>query len=811
MISMRKQIIIGMTAAAVTTVAAVGAYTGNPVEKKYTVTTKKGITEVIPYNNDIFRIIESPQDTKSSSASTIPVTLNAQRQALNEIHSWATGTEFIIQSPTTKVVIDKETGKVSFYNADGDLLISEADKISKDGDEQTLSFLTPEGDNFYGAGEKGHNMTLNESRMTMYNRANYGYGEGDERLSQANINIPYIVSDNGYGILIDDYAKARLTLGNDTISYRTISPKQLSYYFINSEYGSLAGATENFTKLTGRQPLPPFWTLGYITSKYGYHNEKEAYGAIDSLKRRNYPVDGIVLDLYWYGVETDMGRLEWDRKQWPNHKKMLDDMNAKGIHIVPIHQPYINKIGALDNYNFLESKGLLTKDADANTKDVTTWVGEAGMFDIANPDTREWMWNRMKPLTAEGLSGWWGDLGEPEVHPVEIVHANGETAEEYHNYYGNEWSKMIYEGFRKDFPDMRPMLMMRGGTTGLQQYSVFPWTSDVARSWEGFQAQNKLMLSSGLSGLGYMSNDVGGFAIDSKHPYDPELYVRWIQAGTFSPVLRTHAQDKPEPYHYPKQESIIKKFINMRYQWLPYNYTLAYENATLGYPLMRQVNFHGDNDSEKFADLSDEYLWGDNILIAPVMTKGTRMRKVTFPAGQWIDWNNPRHTYNGGTTATINAPLATLPMFVKTGSFIPLSMQKMENTSKYDPSMLTVKYFPAKEWSDYVLFDDNRMSPTTLEENEYQLTTFSGSKQGNEIYVDISSEGSYKEMPAVRMITLEIINVAKPKGVEINGEKLNSSVSVKAIRQSGYHYNAALRILSIVLPYSYRKTQIKAY
>ncbi|MDE5813906.1 MAG: DUF5110 domain-containing protein, partial [Muribaculaceae bacterium] len=355
-------------------------------------------------------------------------------------------------------------------------------------------------------------------------------------------------------------------------------------------------------------------------------------------------------------------------------------------------------------------------------------------------------------------------------------------------------------------------LMMRGGTTGLHRYGVFPWTSDVSRSWGGLQAQNKLMLNSGLSGLGYMSNDVGGFAVDPDKPYDPELYVRWIQAGTFSPILRTHAQDRPEPYHYPAQESIIKKFIRMRYEWLPYNYTLAYENSAYGMPLMRTLNFHGDNeDKGKYANISDEYLWGEEVLVAPVMTQGARSRKVVFPTGTWIDWNNPAKTYSGGTTATVPAPLNTLPIFVKAGSFIPQYPKKIENTSEYDPTLLTVKYFPRKEWSNYQLFDDDRLSPTSLEDGEYQLTTFSGSKQGNEIYVNIDSQGSYTGMPEVRMITLEIVGVAAPKGVELDGQKLEKAVSAKAIRQYGYSYDAAKRTISVVFPYSYAKTSVKVF
>lgn len=805
---MKKNLICIAMATAVFAAAAIAAPLNKEKPESYRVLTKNGVVEVIPLSNDIFRICELKDFSSSTPSATQAAALQGEK---SDIKSWANADRFVIESPTTTVEVNKNTGMVSFYDPDGKLLLKQAEGVKTEDNEQTISFLTPAGDNFYGAGERGHNLTLNGSELMMWNRANYGYTDGDERISQTNINMPYIVSDNGYGLLIDDYAKARLSLGQDTISYRTISQKPLSYYFINGD-GTLAGATSSFAELTGKQPLPPFWTLGYITSKYGYHNQKEAYGAIDSLKQRDYPVDGMVLDLYWYGVETDMGRLEWDKKQWPDHKKMLSDFNAQNIHVVPIHQPYINKIGAMDNYTLLENKGLLTKDANGNTKDVTTWVGDAGMFDIANPDTREWMWQRMKPLTAEGLSGWWGDLGEPEVHPLEIVHANGETAEEFHNVYGNEWSKMIYDGLRKDFPDMRPMLMMRGGTTGLQRYSVFPWTSDVSRSWGGLQAQNKLLLSSGLSGLGYMSNDVGGFAVDPEKPYDPELYVRWIQAGTFSPVLRTHAQNQPEPYHYPNQEAIIKKFIRMRYEWLPYNYTLAYENSVYGLPLMRPLNFHGDNeDKGKYADISDEYLWGESVLVAPVMTQGARSRKVVFPAGQWIDWNNPLKSYKGGTTATVAAPLNTLPLFVRAGSFIPQYPKKIENTAEYDPTLLTMKFFPAKEWSNYQLFDDDRQSPTSLEDGNYQLTTFSGSKQGNEIYVDIDSEGSYKGMPELRMITLEIVGVTNPKNVELNGEKLQRMPSVKAIRQYGYSYNPTNRTLSIVFPYSYQKTSLKVY
>ncbi|MDE5881304.1 MAG: DUF4968 domain-containing protein [Muribaculaceae bacterium] len=770
------------------------------VKGAYEVETPKGIVSIQPLTSDIFRVTTLPKDSKltyrpSQSAILSPEQVNARTSA--------TPDAFFITTPTTTVRIDRNTGVVTFHDPHGDIILSEVEGVDNSGAVKTVTLEGNAEEVFYGAGERGHALNLNGDTLTMYNRQNYGYTAGDPRISQMGISVPYIVSDLGYGVLFDDYNEANLVIG-DTITYTSDTPYPLSYYFINGN-GSLAETTKGYTKLTGRQSLPPFWSLGYITSKYGYHNQGEAEGAIDSLKTRGYPVDGMVLDLYWYGVETDMGRLEWDPKQWADHKNMLSDLKEKGVNMVLISQPYVNKIGALDNYNYLSERGMLAKDSLGNTHDVTTWVGDAGMIDVSNPETREWLWNRLKGLTEEGVAGWWGDLGEPEVHPRTIVHANGETAPQYHNVYGNEWSRLIYEGLRKDFPDMRPLLMMRGGTAGLQRYSVFPWTTDVSRSWGGFQPQVNLMLSSGLSGLAYMGSDLGGFAVDPENPRDEELYVRWVQAGAFTPMMRTHAQQQPEPYHYPDSEPILKKFIKMRYEWLPYNYTLAYENASEGLPLARPLNFRGDNSDPKYADIHDEYLWGDEVLIAPVTEQGARQRKVVFPAGDWINWNNPSLRYKGGTEATVKAPLEELPMFVRAGSFIPLYMQPIENVTQYNPQLLTIRYYPANKETNYVLFDDDRKSPTSLADGKYQLTYFTGVKSARDIEISLRTNGgTYADMPTVRIMTFEIIDVAKPKSVSLSdGTDLPEFGSLKMIRQYGYTYDSATRTLSIRFPWNY--------
>ena len=763
------------------------------------VSTASGTLAITPLTESIFKVTALPKGDNTPVPVSQSATLRPSLPA-RDVKMVADRKGVTLSTRTTTVRVDRATGLVSFYNAAGELLLSEKEGVdNSDPKARRVSFSYPKGgDMFYGAGERGHSLNINGDTLVMYNRQNYGYTGSDPRISQMGITVPYFTSSRGYGVLFDDYTKSTLVMGDPIVYEAPQAIGPVSYYFINGE-GTLAGTADRYAELTGRQELPPFWALGYITSKYGYHDQKETLGVIDTLKTRGYPVDGIVLDLYWYGVETDMGRLDWDKTKWPDPKGMLSTLRDKGVNLVAITQPYINKKGAIDNYNYLVEHGMTVRDSEGNNHDVTTWVGDAGMFDVSNPDTRAWYWGRYKALTDDGVAAWWGDLGEPEVHPATIRHHNGQSAEQYHNVYGNEWSRIIFDGFKSEYPDRRLMLLMRGGTAGLQRYNVFPWTTDVSRSWGGLAPQVKLMLNSGLSGLGYMSSDIGGFAVDPEHPTDPELYVRWLQMGTFTPMLRTHAQLKPEPYHYPEMEPISKKFIKMRYEWLPYNYTLAYENASKGWPLARPLDFHGDNPGEKYASVDDEYLWGDNVLVAPVMTKGARSRRVLFPAGEWVNLNNTALTYKGGTTATVQAPLDQLPLFVRKGSFIPLYTLPIENVNQYDPAHLTVEYFPSATETSYTLYDDNRLSPTALNDGNYMLTTFTGrstAATGTVITVECDKDPSLIDwMPSSRNLTFSLqCQRRAPRSVSVESDGTTTTLG-----KADWKFDAKARTLTLTL------------
>lgn len=641
----------------------------------------------------------------------------------------------------------------------------------------------------FGTGERAHRLNLRGDTLQMYNRPNYGYGEGDSRNNLMNISMPLFVASEGYAIVFDDYAKADLVLGNQ-IKYVSESPDPVSWYFVNGAK-TLADVSENLSKLIGRQDLPPLWSLGYITSKYGYRTSEEAEGVIDTLKSAGYPVDGLVLDLYWYGKEQDMGRLGWDLKNWPDPDDFLGYMKQRGVHVMAIAQPYVLRNGkGIVTYNELDRKGLMLKDSlNQNTQDVTIWVGDGGMFDVSNRQTQEWLKERYGQLSARGLSGWWGDLGEPEKHPENAIHANGLTARQYHNRYGSDWAKIIYDLHREKFPHQRVMTLMRAGTTGLHRYGVFTWSSDVARTWAGLRPQIRIMLHSGLSGLGYMSHDVGGFAVDGDRPTDPELYVRWLQLGAFSPTLRTHAQLKPEPYNYPEQEEIAKKFILDRYRWLPYNYTLAYENATKGYPMVRPITFHSPAGSTPAAEyeVDDEYLWGRDVLVAPVLQQGAVKRDIVIPSGSdWYDMSNPVELIAGGSVVKdYPAPLEVLPMFVREGAFVPSAEYKMKNTGGYNQGKLTVNYYPSpKAVTTYTMFEDDLVTPTAEGANKGVLLTFTGdATQKKFSEVTILSDGTYRGQADSKFITL-VVNAQKdePRSVTVDGKNARFTYDKKAAK-----------------------------
>ena len=343
----------------------------------------------------------------------------------------------------------------------------------------------------------------------------------------------------------------------------------------------------------------------------------------------------------------------------------------------------------------------LTKEGKPYTYDF--FFGNTGIIDIFKPEGEEWFWNIYKGLADLGVSGVWGDLGEPEVHPYNIIHHTG-TGQEVHNTYGHDWARLVYEGYARDFPNQRPFILMRAGYSGSQRYGMLPWSGDVNRTWGGLQSQPEIALQMGMQGMGYMHSDLGGFAGAN---LDDELYTRWLQYGVFQPIYRPHAQeDVPsEPiFREQRTKALSKKSIELRYSLLPYNYNLAFENSQNGKPLMRPLFFEDEN----LIEVVKTYIWGDSFLVSPVVSSGIKQQEVVFPKGS--NWYNfySNEKVEGGQTKIVQLTEENIPTFVRGGAFIP-TIQPIQNTSTYNLIKFDLHFYfdETVMESEYYLYRDH--------------------------------------------------------------------------------------------------------
>jgi oligosaccharide 4-alpha-D-glucosyltransferase len=349
-----------------------------------------------------------------------------------------------------------------------------------------------------------------------------------------------------------------------------------------------------------------------------------------------------------------------------------------------------------------------------------------------------------------------------------MMHYLGSAAR-IHNIYSLLWAKMLYEKIREIYPDKRLFNLIRSGYAGMQKYSTFPWSGDVQRSFSGLRAQLPIMLGMGLSGVGFILSDIGGFVGGE---IDPELYIRWIQYGTFSPVMRPHGMGVPtEPIYYDSlTEAIATDYIRLRYQLLPYNYTLAWLYSHHGMPLARPLVMIAPDDPLA-SEMDDEYFWGSAFLVAPVMERGANSRTVYLPNGKWIDyWTED--VYSGEAWVTVDTPLERIPLFVKAGSFIPMVPQ-IETTKDYRSDTLIIHYYPNlnAQASVFSMYEDDGKTPDAYDLGEYEIISFEGNAPGSG-YIQITYDkysGGYPSEPPSREMIFSIHKILTgPDTVELN-------------------------------------------
>lgn len=698
--------------------------------------------------------------------------------------------------------------KMSRFFVNNEVVLIMSEPVQKDGFNSFVLRLFND-EKIFGGGERAIPLNRRGYKFNLYNAPAYGYEYGEQNL---NFSVPFFISSKGYGILFDNPSKGYADIGKtDPILFEAgFTSGQLNFYLIPGK--TTDEIMRKYTALTGRQSIPPRWAFGNFMSRFGYTSEEQVKNIYSYMKYDSFPMDAVIFDLFWFGdsIKGTMGNLDWVNKtKWPNPKKMIDDFKKDDIKTILITEPFILK----STPNYQPSVSYHTTDSAGNPFVLTDfYFGQGGLIDIFRKDAQNWFWRKYQQQISQGVAGWWGDLGEPEKHPSSTYHNLKDlgfnrlfAADEVHNLYGHYWSKMLNEKYAQHYPSTRLFHLNRSGFAGSQRYNVFPWTGDVHRNWKGLQAQLPILLSMSLCGIPYIHSDAGGFAMGQK---DPQLYTRWLQFATFTPIFRPHGTAlgdvdpnvltieseptfAPEPY-----KDIVRKFIQLRYALTPYNYSLAYEQQSSGKPLMRPMFYHF-NDTACYS-ATEQYMWGAQILIAPVTEENVIARKIYLPAGRWYNYMNNTFT-DGGKWILAEAGIEEIPVFIKPGAFIP-TVSGLTNLEKYSTRSLNVLYIPSSTTTSYTLFDDDGKTNRSFEKKRFELLQFSGSSTNNVITISLKSNGGkFPGRPSSRTIEFSIPGQSqKPTSVLLNSKPITN-----------FNYDEAEKMLRIQTAFTNKPIKIE--
>ncbi|MCB0637555.1 MAG: glycoside hydrolase family 31 protein [Lewinella sp.] len=703
--------------------------------------------------------LAAPQVLAPVQAGAVPVELEDQ------------GDRLILSTASVRVEISRSPLRLEFFDPDTGLKLSEEAGWVRRADTTAFRFALREGEHIYGTGFRATGLDRRGQAFDHYNQPHYGYGYGAASL---NYSVPVWLSSENYMVLVDNPAKGYFDIGHresEVLEFGALGGNQ-TYYFVNGD--NPAELLDHYTQLTGRQPLPPIWAFGNLQSRFGYRSQAETEAIVEQVLAAGYPIDAVIIDLYWFSKDARdglLGNLSWDTDTWPDPEGMIRRFAEKGIRTITVSEPFF--VNTSRHFDYLSEHKLLGTDADGNTLIISDFFfGPAGLIDIFKPEARDWFWQHYRRHHDMGVAGWWGDLGEPEKHPDTMYHVNGQ-ATQVHGLYGHEWVRMIYEGYRENYPEERFFKLARAGYAGTQRYGIIPWTGDVGRSWSGLRAQLPALLGMGLSGLGYMHSDAGGFSMAPS--VDTALYRRWMQFAVFTPIFRPHGDAgvaPPEPALWDAEtQRILKPFVELRYRLLPYIYTLAFENAEHGWPFMRPLFFHYP-EAARCDTIEQTYLFGRDLLVAPILTPNLKERRVYLPPGEWYNyWSGD--LLQGEQLVTLRVAEEYIPLFARAGSVLPMAPVH-GNTSQYRSDSLQLYYYlPSGAQTDrtYVYFDDGQTPEANNRMNFQQLFIASNNQATALTFLVQIAGAQYAGAPDQRHLDWTLIGLSgEPAAVTVNGE-----------------------------------------
>jgi alpha-glucosidase (family GH31 glycosyl hydrolase) len=555
----------------------------------------------------------------------------------------------------------------------------------------------------------------------------------------------------------------------------------------------------DYMELTGNPPVPPKKMFGLWISEYGFDNWDELDDKLKTLRAHNFPVDGFVMDLQWYGgitqgFNSQMGALEWNQTAFPDPKnkiRILKDQD--GIGLMVIEESYVSQ--GVPLYKDLLNRGYLVKKVTnpADTPVLTKWWGIGSMIDWTNLAGADYVFNqKIQPLVQMGVLGHWIDLGEPEMYDPDTLYAGlpeqGLTRPAgVNNLFSFRWAESLARGYNRSQDLDRPFMLSRSGTSGIQRFGTSMWSGDIGSNLISLGAHNIVQGQMSLSGLDYFGSDIGGFHRESANNDIDEIYTKWFAQGSLLDVpVRVHTENlcnckETAPDRIGDVQSNLAN-IRLRYTLSPYLYSLAYRAYLFGDPYAPPLVYAYQSDPAA-RTISDEKLLGKDLLVATITALGQEQRDVYLPAGKWANFYTNEWVDGGQTLHAISARVDghfQLPIFVRSGAILPLlkvDAQTMNILGKThlesSRSDLIVRVYASDKASAFTLYEDDGQT-VAYQKGQYRKTELSQQMNSSQVTVTIgSAEGSFASAPNQRTVQVELV---LPSGsaaaVELNGAVL---------------------------------------
>jgi len=668
-------------------------------------------------------------------------------------------------------------------------------------------------EHFYGLGEKATRLDKRRGEFTMWNSDTFGYHEGTDPVYQS---IPFYIGwqhGAAYGIFFDNSYRTHFDFGASSQEYAAFSAEggEMNYYFFQGP--SIKKILARYADLTGRMPMPPMWALGNQQSRYSYYPDSLAEEVVRKYRADDLPLDVLHLDIHFMNGYRPF---TWDPQRFPNPKAFTDRLRAQGVKVVTIVDPGIKYQppveGARDAashpelapqdqsyyvYNQGQAQDFFLKRKDGRPYIGRVWPGESVFVDYTLDRAASWWGDLHRAYTDNGVAGIWDDMNEPSdfndqtgKSQMDVVTYDGGTYSPYagnRNVFALNEARATYQGLQRLLPKQRPYLITRAAYAGIQRYATM-WAGDNRSTWDALALSLPMFMTLGLSGEPFVGSDVGGFVGRA----DAELLVRWYEVGFLTPFCRNHAAlDSPdhEPWRYGKYyEDIIRKYLKLRYRLLPFLYTVLEESHRTGMPMFRPLLLNYQED-ENTLGIDDEFMIGDDLLVAPILKPNLTARLVYLPPGVWFDyWTGARH--EGGSMIRVEAPLETVPLLVRGGAILPLGPEQNYVGEKPANPLRFEIYPDARGEASTSLYEDDGLTEA-YQQGSFRQTSLSYRHTPAADWIDLRVPmGAFH--PAARDLLFTVRPAATVRRVLIDG-KLQGNAATVRIADDGQSHRIELR------------------